>query len=427
MKTIRVNFFLDTSRINSEDKSPIRVRSRHNSDRLIIKSTGYFCKTANWDKKKSIPKESHLYNQVTSLEMRIKEEYEAMVKEDDSVSLADVWDRLFPTEGSYKQDIPRSKKIVDWVDFYLKHSPNSKDYARGVKLLRVHLAGDSRKGKAKAFNPNLRFEDINQTSVNAFCAHMAKEGKSTGTIIKAIKFLKQISKVAADHKMKIGSLDFKPPRNFLNKAKTEIRLSLLEIEKIADTKQLNKGHEVIKDIFLAQCFSGMRFSDVMRLTPKDFHNDFVEYKQQKTGDLVLTTLHRFSKPLFAKYLKGKKDSEFIFPQHKQQFINREIKNIARAAGLKESVKVTLYKGASMSESDIPKYKLVSSHTGRRSFSRILSMVGLSEKIIAEEMGHKVQSITQHYIGGTEHRERIKIVQKAWEKADELKDIKLMVA
>ncbi|MEX2234394.1 MAG: tyrosine-type recombinase/integrase [Cyclobacteriaceae bacterium] len=426
MKTIRVNFFLDTSRSNSEGLSPIRVRSKHNSDKLIIRSTGHFCEASEWNKKKSVPKDTHTFNLVTALEAKIKTEYDELAKDDPTVNLSDVWNKLFPSDG-YHGNIPRSKKIVDWVDYYLKHSPNSKDYARGVKLLRVHLAGQTKKGKIKAFNPNLKFQEINQTTVNALCTHMAKQGKSTGTIIKTVKFLKQISRMAADHNVKIGSLEFKPPRNFLNKARTEIRLSLLEIHKIRDVETLKSTHGVIKDIFLAQCFTGMRFSDVMRLTPENFKSDFIEFKQQKTGDLVLTTLHQYSKPIFRKYLKDKKPSDFIFPQYKQQIVNREIKNIARAAGLKEKVKVTVYQGAERVEDEIQKYKMVSSHTGRRSFSRILSMVGLSEKIIAEEMGHKVLSITDHYIGGTEHRERIKIVQKAWEKAEQLKDVHLMVA
>jgi len=426
MKTMKVNFFLDITRENSEGKSPVRVRSRHNSDKLIFRSTGIFSSSSEWLKKKGTSKNTHTFNLLSNLEGRIKESYDELIKNLPEATLADVWDRLFPVDG-HNGDVPKSKKVVDWVDYYLKHSPNSKDYVRGVKLLKVHLAGESKKGKVKPFNPVLRFDELNQTTVNAFAAHMAGQGKSTGTIIKAVKFLKQLAKIALDHRLKVGSTDFKAPRNFLNKAKTEIRLSMVDILKIRDFIPDKKTVEAARDIFVLQCFTGLRFSDVMRITVDHIHSDFIEIKQQKTGDTVLVTINQFSKQLLLKYAKSKNGVELILPQHKQQFVNREIKLIAKAAGLKEIIKVTKYHGAKIVEEDVARYKLVGSHTGRRSFSRIMAILGVSEKIISEEMGHKVGSITQHYIGTSEHRERIKTVQEAWRNADQLKDLKLMIA
>jgi hypothetical protein len=74
--------------------------------------------------------------------------------------------------------------------------------------------------------------------------------------------------------------------------------------------------------------------------------------------------------------------------------------------LKDVIKVTRYSGTKEITDDRPKFKLIKSHTGRRSFSRILSMMLVAEEIISEEMGHNGKSITRHYIGNSDHMNRI---------------------
>jgi integrase len=126
------------------------------------------------------------------------------------------------------------------------------------------------------------------------------------------------------------------------------------------------------------------------------------------------TLNKVSRTIAAKYAKGKKKTEILFPEYSQQFFNRVIKAIARRAGLKEGVKGISYSGSNEIINEVQKFKLIKTHTGRRSFSRLLSIAGIAEELIAEEMGHNTTTITRHYIGNSEHRQRIRLVQTAWE-------------
>jgi integrase len=409
MKTIKVNFFLDTERENSKGESPIRIRSKHNSPKLIVKATGEFSK--DWP-----ATDISLKGKLRSLINTIEKEYEKLSKDRQGITLNDVWESLYPSGN--KPSNPVSDKVVDWIDHYIKNSPYSSEYLRGALHLKVLLTGLSKKGKTRGYNPDLRFSELNQTIVDSFCAHMANQGKSTGTIVKAVKFLKQVAKMAKDHKIEVATIDFKAPKNFKKKVKTEIRLSYPELMKIKNLKLENDNQNIIRDIFLFLAFTGVRHSDMISLTPANDFGDFLHFTQQKTGDEVAVTLHKHSKAIVKKYAKGKQETEAIFPSVTQQVFNREIKLIARQAGLKDMVKVTSYIGANIKTEDKPKYKLVKTHTGRRSFSRILSLLGVAEEIIAEEMGHGGKSITRHYIGNSDHMNRIKTVQKAWSRAEE---------
>jgi integrase len=411
MDTLKVNFFVDESRINSEGLAPIRVRSRHNSKKLIVKATGFFCHIDEWNNKKGLPHDSIQQNKLMARDLEIKTAYKELSKDRQGITLQDVWDHLNPKNATTKQ--PRSSELVtDWIEYYINNTPYSPGYIRGVKQLRVHLTGKSKKGKVKAFNPNLKFPDVTQSLVDSFATHMVRQGLSSGSIVKIIKFLKQVAKVALDNGVKVGSTTFKAPRNFKKKAKTEVRLTYPELLKIQDVP-LEGNPELVRDIFLFLGFTGMRFSDMVKVTKANDRGEFLLYTQQKTGNEVAVTLNKHSKALVKKYGIGKEETDYIFPPLGQQFINREIKTIARMAGLKEMVKVTSYSGSGEIVKDYPKYKLIKTHTGRRSFSRLLSMAEVPDQTIGEEMGHGGESITRHYIGNTDHRKRIKLVQEAW--------------
>lgn len=423
MKTIKVNFFLDIDRKNTSGKCPIRIRSRHNSDRLLKYSTGIFCEPTGWDKKKKLPKDAHLKNSLVGLEKQIREIYSEIAEDYPQATLEDVWNKIKPT-GEVRR-APKSPRVVDWIDHYLATSPYSPGYTRGVKLLRAHLTGKylwkGRKIKTlKAFDPGLRFDQLTQTKIDALCKHLIDQGKSTSTVLKVIKFLKQVAKIAQDEGVKVGTLNFKAPKNYQRKARTEIRLTLDEILRIESVQVEDEYQDVVRDLFLLQCFTGLRHVDLMKLSPENIHEEYIEIKQQKTSEYVFPTLNKYSKRVLNPYLASAKDGHsLLFPQLSQQYYNREIKIIGRAAGLNEIVRQTLYIGPTEKIQEVPKYKLITSHTGRRSYARMLAQLGLDEQIIAEELGHSTKSITQHYVGGLDHKQRITTVQAVWEKAKKI--------
>jgi len=413
MKTIKVNFFRDKSRENDQYEAPIRLRSRHNSDKLIVKASGFSCTREKW--KNGKPIDPILENQLDGLKSKIKIAYGDLTKDNrQGVTLNDVWENLNPSGN--KPTHPVSGKVIDWIDHYVKTSTYSPEYVRGAKHLKVLLTGQSKKGKLKGYNPDLRLSELNQTIVNEFCAHIAKQGRATGTIVKAIKFLKQVAKIAADHKVEVGSVGFSAPKNFEKKVRTEIRLTYSELMNIREVEIDDKDENIIRDMFLFLAFTGMRHSDMVKITPANDFGDYLHFRQQKTGDEVAVTLHKFSKPLIRKYAKDKEETDTLFPSYSQQLFNKVIKTVARKAGLKDVVKVTRYSGTREIIEDLPKYKLIKTHTGRRTFSRILSTLLVPEDIIAEEMGHSGKSITRHYIGNSDHRIRIGVIQNAWSNA-----------
>lgn len=67
-------------------------------------------------------------------------------------------------------------------------------------------------------------------------------------------------------------------------------LTIDEIQKLIDTP-FPGGREQLKRAFLFGCFTGLRISDITKLTWDNIHNGYIEIRQTKTGDLLRLKLN----------------------------------------------------------------------------------------------------------------------------------------
>ncbi|MBR1502091.1 MAG: hypothetical protein IJ616_09040 [Bacteroidales bacterium] len=65
------------------------------------------------------------------------------------------------------------------------------------------------------------------------------------------------------------------------------------------------------------------------------------------------------------------------PNYTNQAMNRDIKELCRLAGIDEEIRVTTYKGNVRTDKIKPKWKLVGTHTGRRTYIDIVDSIKAS--------------------------------------------------
>lgn len=204
-------------------------------------------------------------------------------------------------------------------------------------------------------NGDILFSDIDYSFVDDFMNFLRKQGLAQNTIHKQHKNLKKYIDLA----IKKGCYDQPNPCKDLKvrpeQKKREV-LSWDEIKAIEDL-DLSKFDErinIVRDIFLFACYTGLRISDATYLKPdyvkkdKDGYSlDFITIKVNKRAELPLHSLFRvpgatLSRPemLLEKYYDKKK--EFVFPKLPEPYINRHLKLIAD--GAKIPIKVTFHTG-----------------------------------------------------------------------------------
>lgn len=89
---------------------------------------------------------------------------------------------------------------------------------------------------------------------------------------------------------------------------------------------------------------------------------------------------------------------YQFPKCSQQDENVIIKEVSEKAGITEVYEKIRHSGSKLVASIVPKYKMVSSHTARRSFARRWYERGGDMLKLSKFLGHSSIRTTELYVG-----------------------------
>lgn len=219
---------------------------------------------------------------------------------------------------------------------------------------------------------------------------------TTNYIDKQINGLKQFVNAAIEFKY-VEHFTWDSLKSNGNEVDT-IHTDFREIQIIHDV-QLDKPNEIkIRDKYVINCFLGFRYSDLNRLEPHVFKKRSVkgveylvyEGRSKKTGELIEFPIHPIAAALLEKY-------DYQIPKYSAKEFNEVIKLVAERAGFKELVRVTETRAGKTTVMDIPKYELICSHTGRRSFCTNFYVEGVTIAIIMSISGHLTEKEFMKYI------------------------------
>ncbi|WP_375433836.1 tyrosine-type recombinase/integrase [uncultured Hymenobacter sp.] len=180
-------------------------------------------------------------------------------------------------------------------------------------------------------------------------------------------------------------------------ALTRTELTALEtvnVSMLPDARRLENA----RALFLISAYTGLRFSDVAALKPEHQKGEWLQLTSQKTsGKLTVPLRGNRAVPLLAQLWAGK-----IHPISNQK-LNAYIKDVARLAGIDTPTEQVEYRGSQRTSTTHPKYELISSHTGRRTYVTLSLEGGLSWETIMESTGHKDFKSFRRYIQVTPER------------------------
>ena len=151
--------------------------------------------------------------------------------------------------------------------------------------------------------------------------------------------------------------------------------------------------ERVRDVFCFQCFTSLRYSDVSNLKHEDIADGLIRVVTEKTGDTISINLNKYSAAILEKY----KNEEKPLPVVSNQKMNKWIKEICFIAGIDQPMTTVYYKGAERIEETHPKYELIGTHTGRRTFICNALTMGIPPATVMEWTGHSDYKAMRPYI------------------------------
>lgn len=230
---------------------------------------------------------------------------------------------------------------------------------------------------------------------NDFSSFLFRQNLHRNTVHDIVKTLKTFAKwtVKNGFAKEIDTSDWKVVEDeVLLFALDDDELSKIESLDLTEYPLLAK----VRNLFLIQCYTGLRFSDLMELTIDSFdmNNKILRVRTIKTDSVV-------NIPITPKLQSVLAQDGFQLENCVNYTYNVKLKEIGQLAEVNLMVEFVEYKDGKKTITLKPKYELLSSHCGRRTFITNALRKGISERLIMKITGHKSIRSFEKYIKLTE--------------------------
>jgi len=167
-----------------------------------------------------------------------------------------------------------------------------------------------------------------------------------------------------------------------------------------------------REAFCFACFTGLRYSDIARLSKENIIGDNLLLNTQKTRDRLTIPLSPYAKEIL-------KRNNYQLTVTTNQDTNRNLKDIGEKAGFKDPIMIVKYRGTEEVRISEPKYNLITTHTARRTFVTLSLEKGMRAETVMQITGHKSFKTLKKYIKITD---KVKTLEmgRAWKQEPEKK-------
>ena len=298
-----------------------------------------------------------------------------------------------------KQTKTIPKDLVRFIEYYVEQRSRE---VKPASIKKFNVVKHKLQRLEKHIGRSIFISEINEDFKKLFVSYCRSENYSQNTMQRELSIIKMFCKYA---KYKGLRVHVEYEGLILNKEKTEtIYLSFEEIDKIEAAK-IDKPYLInTRDWLIISCFTGQRISDFMRFNKEmirvEDSKTLLEFDQQKTGKTMTIPLHNKVMLILEKYNGD-------FPKRiSDQKYNDYLKEVCKIAKLHQKVKGKKQMNISKDplerkvrrvEGMYPKYELVTSHIGRRSFAT--NHYGkIPTSYLIYVTGHSSEEMFLNYIG-----------------------------
>lgn len=295
-------------------------------------------------------------------------------------------------------DLSKSS-VLDIINELIKMKSNiSPGYSKSFSTLKLHISGIE-----KQFGCVLMPHQVTDLFWHNFIPYLINKGLALSSIKKACSQLRTVLSWGSKYGAKVS-----PTFNFIkipSYCRQQIALTPDEVSHIYhfDLSSINRRTQYIKhlekvrDMFVLCCNLGQRFSDMIRIDRSCFDHNIFTILQQKTGVYARVDIERMSIDRNTTYkLLEKYDYRAPLTTDISNY-DRYLKELLQYIGFTEQVKQETKINGHIKVTYEPKWKLISSHTARRTFATNNLVKGIKTSEIRRATGHKSESAFEKYI------------------------------
>ncbi len=260
------------------------------------------------------------------------------------------------------------------------------------------------------FDSRFPLSEFSAAKLGDFIQHLIKENKANTTIEKVYKSIKLYIKwlvyneklspktiqLLRDFKIGLRRVPDKQMQQQNNLALTKDELQSIIQADIPESKQYLKR---TRDVFVFQCHTGLRYSDLSELKRTNLKTNRGQYgsleifstKGQKRLVIPLT---KQARNIIDKY--NDLPSGELLPCPSNQKLNTYIKELFKLAKINDHVELISFVGSTQRIMSGPKHKFARSHIARKTFINLALNKGMKPEIVAAIAGCSLPVIMKHY-------------------------------
>lgn len=306
----------------------------------------------------------------------------------------DMVGRKTPTNASLADEHDNLFRVFDiFTDTMGKQNQWTASTYEKFAAIRRHL---------KDFDPILSFPQIDDSKMQEYFQFLNKKEMRNTTIAKHLAFVRWFLRWAANKGYYNGTSHntFKPKiKGIDGNSKEIIYLTQDEIKTLENHQFLptQASLERVRDVFLFSCFTGLRYSDVAKLKRTDIKDGFIEVVTKKTNDGLRIELNKHSQAILDKYKDFAFRGDLALPVISNVKMNEALKVLGQVCGIDEPTRIVYFQGNQRMEQVLPKWALLTTHCGRRTFVVTALQLGIPSEVIMKWTGHSNFSAMKPYV------------------------------
>ena len=251
------------------------------------------------------------------------------------------------------------------------------------------------------YDPSISFPALTERKLQGYVDSLLRKKLRNTTISKNLSFLRWFLRWAAKKGYYPGNLHdtFKPKMKGVDGNKeiiylTRDELSRLESWQFAPTQS---SLARVRDVFLFCCFTGLRYSDVAKLKRTDIKDGFFDVVTQKTREGLRIELNDHAKAILDKYKDDDIKDGLALPVISNVKMNARLKILGQVCGFDEPIRIVYFQGNERIEQVMPKWALLTTHCGRRTFVVTALQLGIPSEVIMKWTGHADMKAMKPYM------------------------------
>ncbi|MFI0429609.1 tyrosine-type recombinase/integrase [Mariniflexile sp. HMF6888] len=380
-------FYLKEPKSNNETLILFSCYFKHEGKKFVY-STGEKIKPTHWSFTENRPKLKGTVKDINATTIKnqldrysdaflnVESECKKMNEDFTSKALKNAFDQNFKKSSSKKdlffdafdEFMDEKKKRKEWKPSTIKRYQNIRNHFEEFEIKRKY---------------KLTFSTINDTFFTEFTDYCyTTSDHSTNTFARNMGLIKTFLYWAfkKNYTYNNSFKDFKNPERV---ATEEIALTMDQLQSIFEHDTKSKSLEKVKDIFVFQCLTGLRYGELFLLNKNNIINGTIYLREEKDVTKVIREI-----PLFelSEYILKKYDYELPLISNQKQ--NKYLKDIFESAGFTNIVEYTRTKNKEKKTLKKSFNNRISTHTARRTFITLLKKKGVADKTIMSMSGHR---------------------------------------